>query len=120
MRDSRLAEVRAPQEVRPWLLLGIGLGSVGFLAASLGIVWGFMAWTGTSERIRPPDRFPPPQLQSDPQADLRDVLRAQRAALHSYGWVDRARGIARVPIEEAMRMEAARGADAYGPVGPAP
>jgi hypothetical protein len=57
--------------------------------------------------------FPKPELQTDPQADLQDFERDQRATLSGYGWVDRSEGIARIPIEQAMQIVAARGAHAY-------
>ncbi len=60
--------------------------------------------------------FPSPVLQKAPQNDLAQFEAAQRAALSGYGWVDRDRGIARIPIEEAMRMIVARGAHAYDPL----
>ena len=36
--------------------------------------------------------------------------------LSGYGWVDRSKGIARIPIDEAMRIIAARGDHAYDPL----
>jgi hypothetical protein len=53
--------------------------------------------------------FPPPRLQTDPADDLRRLRIAEAARLESYGWVDRARGIAHIPIEQAMRDAAANG-----------
>jgi hypothetical protein len=41
-----------------------------------------------------------------PRPTLRDE---QRAVLESYGWVDRARGIVRIPITRAMEIVAAEG-----------
>ncbi|EJW12529.1 hypothetical protein A33M_1945 [Rhodovulum sp. PH10] len=55
----------------------------------------------------------PPRLQISPTEDLDRFLAAQRATLDGYAWVDRDRGIARIPIDEAMRAITARGADAY-------
>jgi hypothetical protein len=57
--------------------------------------------------------FPQPELQKNPQADLQNSERDQRATLSGYGWVDRPKGIARIPIEQAMQMIAAQGPHAY-------
>ncbi|MBV9523771.1 MAG: hypothetical protein JO010_13305 [Alphaproteobacteria bacterium] len=47
-------------------------------------------------------QWPAPRLQIDEQADLGPYRREEEAKLGSYGWVDRAKGIVRIPIEEAM------------------
>lgn len=65
-------------------------------------------------------RFPAPALQKTPQNDLKRFELEQRMALSGYGWVDRPKGIARIPIEEAMRIVIARGDHAYDPPEPSP
>jgi hypothetical protein len=56
------------------------------------------------------DRLPPePRLQDDPQEDLRTLRSRQDTQLHEYGWVNKEAGIARIPIEEAMRIVVQRG-----------
>lgn len=45
---------------------------------------------------------PQPRLQTDPQADLAAYVRKERHLLDSYGWADRERGIAHVPVRIAM------------------
>lgn len=52
---------------------------------------------------------PQPHLQTDPQADLAAYVRKEQHLLGSYGWVDRGRGIAHIPIEVAMRRLARTG-----------
>lgn len=52
---------------------------------------------------------PAPVLQLDPAADLEKFRAQESAQLDSYGWVDRAHGIARIPIAQAMEDVAARG-----------
>ncbi len=49
---------------------------------------------------------PEPRLQTSPEADLRILRRQEDEVLSSYGWVDEAAGLARVPIERAMAMMA--------------
>lgn len=50
-----------------------------------------------------------PRLQVNPKEDLSSYMAAQQAKLHSYGWVDAKRGIARIPIEMAMQDIVKRG-----------
>ncbi|HEY3917252.1 MAG TPA: hypothetical protein VGL83_05645 [Stellaceae bacterium] len=52
---------------------------------------------------------PGPELQLNPAADLLKFRAKADAQLDSYGWVDRAKGIAHIPIDQAMRDVAAGG-----------
>lgn len=52
---------------------------------------------------------PGPRLQDNPQQDMRELRAKQEALLERYAWVNRGSGIARIPIEEAMRMVVERG-----------
>ena len=55
-------------------------------------------------------RLPPePRLQRNPQADIMQLRLEEEALLSSYGWVDRATGTVRIPIEEGMRLAVERG-----------
>jgi hypothetical protein len=47
---------------------------------------------------------PSPKLEADPGADLQRYLAAKEKALHSYGWIDRQRGVVHIPIERAMDL----------------
>ena len=56
------------------------------------------------------NRVPPePRLQTDPREDLREMREKEDALLGSYGWVDKNAGVARIPIEEAMKLVVERG-----------
>ncbi len=56
------------------------------------------------------EELPPmPRLQDHPQQDMHELREQQRALLNGYGWVNRDAGIARIPIDEAMRMVVERG-----------
>lgn len=91
---------------------------------------GFLVFVGISlvvlriyfgERINqavfvPPTSFAKPRLQTNDAGDLARLQADQRDRLNRYTWVDRAKGIATIPIEEAMKRVVARGADAYGPI----
>jgi hypothetical protein len=54
---------------------------------------------------------PLPRLQTAPIEDLRKLRMAEEALLEEYGWVDREKGIVRVPIERAMELLAERAAN---------
>lgn len=48
----------------------------------------------------------PRLLESDPAAARAAFERDKQQQLHGYGWIDRDRGIAHVPVERAMQMMA--------------
>lgn len=55
-------------------------------------------------------RLPPaPRLQSTPLQDLEQLRAEEEKELTSYGWIDAKAGIAHIPIEEAIKIVAARG-----------
>ena len=56
------------------------------------------------------DRLPPfPRLQDNPQQDLQQLRARQQSLLTGYGWVNKEAGVARIPIEDAMRIVVERG-----------
>ena len=61
------------------------------------------------------DRFPHPQLQTNPPKDLQEYLQARNQELTTYGWVDRKNGIVRTPIERAIELLLKRGAPVRPP-----
>ena len=55
------------------------------------------------------DAFPKPRLQRDDVQEMREQLYGEEAKLQSYGWMDKDSGEARIPIDRAMELVAARG-----------
>jgi hypothetical protein len=53
---------------------------------------------------------PAPRLQVTPERDLAELRAQEEAILGSYAWVEKDRGIARIPIDEALRIVAEEGA----------
>jgi hypothetical protein len=68
-----------------------------------------------SQEAREQQAMPPePRLQgvpgheADPQQDLRDKIEADTKANQSFGWVDKANGIAKIPVKDAMKILAGK------------
>lgn len=59
---------------------------------------------------------PAPRLQTQPFKDVYLLKQHEQEVLTTYGWVDEANGVVRIPITEAMRLIEERGL----PVRPAP
>jgi hypothetical protein len=55
------------------------------------------------------DQFPNPRLQQNPRSELDLMKDEEDRRIHSYGWVDRKAGIARIPIERALDIVAQKG-----------
>lgn len=53
-----------------------------------------------------PAEPPEPRLQTAPLDDLRALRAREDALLTSYGWVDRAGGVVRIPIDRAKELVA--------------
>lgn len=92
-------------------LLITGVAVAGVLLVVLAGIYGLYAWfdrnagapmPGARLATRPAQLTP--HLQSQPGSDLLELRARKRAVLESYGWVDRDAGIARIPIERAMRL----------------
>jgi hypothetical protein len=56
-----------------------------------------------------PDKQVIPPYRSTPVTDLAELRASEDRALHSYGWVDRQKGIVRMPIDVAMKLTLQRG-----------
>lgn len=56
-------------------------------------------------------QYPHPLVQGSmaTQVDIARVRREEEHLMNSYGWVDEKKGIARIPIEEAMKKVAEQG-----------
>ena len=55
-----------------------------------------------------PTAMPSPALQPDPSRDLVALRAEKRALLDGYAWIDRDKGVVRIPIERAMALLIAR------------
>ena len=91
--------------------------AIGFMAAGLAVfviasilMLGAVFRDATRAADKGLSALPPePRLQTDPAADLRRFNAAAAERLVSYGYLDRARGLAHIPIEQAMRRVAEQG-----------
>src|SRR5690348_17878732 len=88
------------------LLAGIVAGSVAIVIGLLLLIYPG-ASSGQPKALN--TAMPAPQLQPDPAGDMRAYRRAAHDELTSYGWVDKDKGIAHIPIDDAMRRIAERG-----------
>ncbi len=53
--------------------------------------------------------FPQPRLEENERTELRSFIEDQDRKLATYGWVDKDKGILRIPIDRAMELIVQRG-----------
>lgn len=122
--SERAQGVSPPYETRDvtgrmaaWFAVGFTVSVVALVAAMTWYyvgVWPMTDMPKAREEVqRGSQEAWAPTLQIDPQADLEDLRRRAAERLGSSGWIDRDRGIAHIPIEDAMRlyMERQRGGE---------
>jgi hypothetical protein len=61
-----------------------------------------------------------PPNANTPVTDMVEMREAQEKELHSYGWIDKSKGIAHIPIEEAKKLVLQRGMPAVTAPPPPP
>ena len=96
-------------------LVGIAITSVVVCLLLLGFYRGMRSYVAALQPEPPHMRFeenreaPAPRLQMRPDRDLQAVRAQEDRILTTYGWVDKSRGVVRIPIDEAMRLVAEQG-----------
>jgi hypothetical protein len=97
---------------------GIGLG-LGVIAAAflMWFVFDQFASSDNAHQTPPapmeaanPQKTPPePRLEAQPRMDLSKFRASEEERVNSYGWIDPAKGIVRIPISRAMDLVAKEG-----------
>jgi hypothetical protein len=91
-----------------------------FLAIVFAFVWFVYArWRSDAVATQQPvpaiaardgDRLPPlPRLQTTPGTDLQAFQKSEEQVLNTYAWVDREKGVVRIPVSRAIELVAERG-----------
>ncbi len=83
-----------------------------FLVVAVGMVAALEGeFTASTVSAFPVDTssFKEPVLQIDPVADLNAYQTEQQELLNSYGWVDKATGVAHIPIDRAIDLTIQQG-----------
>jgi hypothetical protein len=110
MSDSANPAGFERSDVPPSLLVALAIGFLLTLALVLGCLAAAFPHALHDRDKGPIAALPPaPRLQTAPRRDLVAYEQAERRRLDSYGWSDRARGRAHVPVDQAMREVAVGG-----------
>ena len=116
--NPAVAHEESDVNVRAILGFGAGLAALAFVV-HVFLWWLLGVYTRQVERAQTQvfplaagqqEQLPAlPRFQDNPQQDMRALRAKQQALLEGYAWVNRDAGVARIPIEEAMRIVVNRG-----------
>lgn len=70
---------------------------------------------GSNSLVRVQPDYQGPLLQIYPEKELHGMQQSNNDALGGYGWVDRSKGVVRLPIDRAMDLVAQRGLPPVSP-----
>ena len=105
-------------DLNPKRIALFGAGLAGIIVAVLLVSYALFHYFYIAEsRARPrpsPLSFsaepaPEPRLSVDPGAELSAMRTEEDQALKNYGWIDREKGIVRIPIDRAIAVLAQKG-----------
>jgi hypothetical protein len=92
------------------LYFAVGLVIAG-LFIHLGLWWIFRQLERQQARrenrpvlVQTSQRPPQPRLQINPQGDLEELRHQEIEILSTYAWIDRDKGMARIPIDRAIEL----------------
>ncbi|GMV93165.1 MAG: hypothetical protein AMXMBFR82_29430 [Candidatus Hydrogenedentota bacterium] len=97
-----------------WSLTGLAIVTV----ISAIFVFGFFVYLrALPDKVTPtPSPFasdrmlpPTPRLQANPPLDLKEYNEKMDTARNTYGWVDKSKGVAHIPVDTALEIVAERG-----------
>src|ERR1044071_7744814 len=123
--DDRSKNAGAPEAYDSELDLRSIIGfSVGVIVVTIGaaaVMWWmsvtFKRQEEAKDRAPSPlaeariDSIPPgPRLQPAPPRDMEELAARDKEVLTTYGWIDPANGIARIPVDRAIFILAEKGA----------
>jgi hypothetical protein len=103
--------------VRPLAWLGVGLAAL--ILISIVAVKGIFEFLDRQQArndavpppmmIQRPQQPPEPRLQTTPVPNRKLIVEQETKLLTTYGWVDSKSGVARIPVDQAMKLLAERG-----------
>jgi hypothetical protein len=102
-------------DVNVWAVGKIAIGLVIVCMVSIGLLFGLLKFfqsreeTSVANTVEPVKLFPEPQLQKTPIADLKTIHDEEDKLLNGYAWVDRGKGVVRIPVDRAIEVLARRG-----------
>ncbi|SPE29583.1 quinol:cytochrome c oxidoreductase, cytoplasmic subunit [Candidatus Sulfopaludibacter sp. SbA6] len=100
-------------DVNAWMVGKFGIALALLCIVAMGLLFGlfryFQSMDGGQPLVTAVKLPPAPTLEITPALDLKAIRAAEDQLLTSYGWVDREKGVVRIPIARAIDLLAQRG-----------
>ncbi|HEX9138780.1 MAG TPA: hypothetical protein VF848_03270 [Steroidobacteraceae bacterium] len=105
MAEKVLTARHEPTDVgERFIWIGVPSLLVSVLALALLTLWLYPGATIDRTMSLPLPQYPNPQLQPSPREDMAKFYGEEMRWLNGAGWIDKAHGIAHIPISDAMRL----------------
>ena len=92
-----------------FIWVGVPLLVASVLVLALLVLWLYPGVTIDRTIQQPLPNYPNPQLQPNPREDMTKFHNEEMRWLNGTGWIDKAHGVAHIPISDAMRLIAQEG-----------
>ena len=101
-------------DINVWAVGKVGIALAITCVVSMGLVYGLYRFLqprspAAVKTVNPAEIFPKPRLEERPVLELKAVRDAEDQRLATYGWVDQAKGVVRIPIDRAIDLLSQRG-----------
>ena len=101
-------------------ITGFGIGMLIAFLITVVAMWGLFEFLAKREdKVNPanppammatkPTQPEGPRLQAQPLVEINQMHNNEEMLLNSYGWVDQSKGVARIPVDEAIDIVAKKG-----------
>jgi hypothetical protein len=116
--EEHLQYVPQPPGVPLRVAIGAAAASILLLAVAIGAFHAIYNASVPVKVVPAPQGFPQPQVTTSAaeRAQLRRLDQEQMSRLNSWRWADANHTLVQVPIDRAMQLLAAKGADAWAPL----
>ena len=113
---SSLGHESRDADIRPILLTGFGL-ALCVVVVGL-IVYGTFRYLAThpATSVQPnpmavfDSQIPPaPRIEEYPAIEIQQLRAQEEQTLSTYGWIDKKKGVVRIPLDRAMQLQVERG-----------
>lgn len=116
MLKSSVGHEGQDADIRPIVLTGIGLALTVVVVGA--IVYGIFRYLEThpitSVQSNPMAVFdsqipPAPRIEEHPAIEIQELHAQEDQTLSTYGWIDKNKGVVRIPIDRAIELQLQRG-----------
>ena len=116
--EHHIQYVPEPPKVKLTFVGWTAFGMLLLLIAAIGGFYGIYHAAGPTRVLPAPQEFPQPRVDTRESEELRRIRETQSAKLRTWRWSDDQHSSVQIPIERAMELLAAKGAQAYEPLLP--